>query len=175
MIQMGNGHRLTASRAGQAGLFIGIAVLVVIFDQITKVIVRSAIDRGDEWPDGWPVRLVHVTNSGAAFGVLEGQTLFLIFTSLIAIGTIAFYYLYPPAEHLMVKVALGLLLGGAIGNFIGRVTEGEVVDFVKFPNFPAWNVADASITVGVVLLFAFSLLTEYEHAREQREEASSEG
>ena len=172
---MGMGDRLPTSRAGQAGLFFGIAALVVVLDQITKGILRTLLDQGDEWPEGWPIKLVHVTNSGAAFGVLEGQTLFLIFTSVIAIGTIAFYYLYPPAEHLMVKVALGLLLGGAIGNLIGRVTEGEVVDFVKFPNFPAWNVADASISIGVALLFAFSLLAERQEAREHREEASSEG
>lgn len=175
MKQMGNGDRLSASRAGQAGLFFGIAAAVVVLDQITKAILRTSLDKGDEWPEGWPIKLVHVTNSGAAFGVLEGQTLFLIVTSLIAIGTIAFYYLYPPADHLMVKVALGLLLGGAIGNLIGRVSEGEVIDFVKFPNFPAWNVADASISIGVAMLFAFSLLSERQQAREHREEASSEG
>ncbi|MEX2238215.1 MAG: signal peptidase II [Dehalococcoidia bacterium] len=155
--------------------FLAVAAIVVALDQLTKVLIRSTIERGDEWPEGWAVRLVHVTNSGAAFGVLEGQTLFLIVTSLIAIGTIAFYYLYPPADHAFVRVALGLLLGGAIGNLMDRIRSGEVVDFVKFPNFPAFNVADSSISIGVALLFIFSLLSEREEQARTGEQTSAEG
>lgn len=155
-------------------VFLGTAAVIVVLDQLTKLLIKSSIDRGDEWPDGWPVRLVHVTNSGAAFGLLEGQTLFLLVTSIIALGAIAFYYFYPPAEHILVRPALGLLLGGALGNFIGRVTEGEVVDFIKFPNFPAFNVADSSISVGVALLFIFALLSERSPAEESGENAATE-
>jgi signal peptidase II len=156
-------------------VFVATAVVVVALDQITKQLIKSNLERGDEWPEGWLVKLVHVTNSGAAFGVLEGQTSFLIVTSVLALGAIAFYYLYPPADHFLVRIALGLLLGGAIGNFIDRIRSGEVVDFVKFPDFPAFNVADSSISIGVAALFIFAALAERNQSSQRRENPPAQG
>lgn len=156
-------------------LFLGTAAIIVALDQATKLIIKNSLDRGDQWPEDWAVRIVHVTNSGAAFGILQGETLFLVVTSIIAIGAIAFYYFFPPSEHPLAGVALGLLLGGALGNFINRVLEGEVVDFIKFPNFPAFNVADSSISVGIALLFIFALLSERSQAGEHNETTSTQG
>jgi signal peptidase II len=111
----------------------------------------------EAWPDAdWVLHIVNVKNSGAAFGILEGQTLFLVVTSLIGVAAIVLYYLYPPLEHGLLRVALGLQLGGAAGNLIDRVRSGEVTDFINFQFWPAFNVADASISIGVVTILWFS-------------------
>ena len=125
-------------------LFWGAAAIVIALDQATKIAVRTWLDRGESWPDGdWPVRLRHVTNTGAAFGILEDQTVFLIVMAIIGLGAIYLYYRYPPFDHWVVPIAIGMLLGGASGNLLDRVRTGEVTDFIDFPRFPAFNVADS--------------------------------
>jgi signal peptidase II len=142
-------------------VFFGVAIAIFIFDLITKSIVRANLAIGDSWPDDdWLVKFTHVTNSGAAFGILQGQGLFLIVTAFIAIGAIAFYYLYPPLEHGLLRLALGLQLGGAAGNLLDRIRFGEVTDFVDFPRYPEFNVADSSIVIGLIVIGAFFLLSE---------------
>ncbi|MCI0889965.1 MAG: signal peptidase II, partial [Chloroflexi bacterium] len=73
---------------------------------------------------------------------------------------IALYYVFPPLEHGMLRAALALQLGGAAGNMIDRVRSGEVTDFVNFSFWPAFNVADASISIGVVTIIIFFLFIE---------------
>ena len=146
--------------------FFLVAAAVVILDQITKVIVRASLDRGEAWPDrDWLLNIVNVSNSGAAFGILQGQTAFLIVTSLVGVAAIVLYYLYPPLEHGLLRVALALQLGGAAGNLIDRIRFGEVTDFINFDVWPAFNVADASISIGVVTILWFFLVTEGERLR----------
>jgi signal peptidase II len=70
------------------------------------------------------------------------------------------YYLYPPMEHGVLRIALGLQLGGAVGNLADRIRVGEVTDFIKFPHWPAFNVADSAISVGVVAIVAFLTLND---------------
>jgi signal peptidase II len=141
--------------------FFGVALGVFIFDLITKSIVRANLAIGESWPDDdWLVKLTHVTNSGAAFGILQGQGVFLAVTAVIAIGAIVFYYLYPPLEHGLLRLALGLLLGGAAGNLLDRIRFGEVTDFVDFPRYPEFNVADSSIVIGLFVIGAFFVLSE---------------
>ncbi len=139
-------------------LFATVAALVLALDQLTKHIIRATLDRGDAFPEGWPVRLVHVENTGAAFGILQQQNAFLVVTTIIGVGAILLYYLYPLFEHAIMTAALGMMLGGAIGNLSDRIVLGEVTDFLKFPEWPAFNVADSSIFVGVVSMSAFLLL-----------------
>ena len=133
-------------------LFLSLAVAVIAFDQLTKHLVRAYIDPGEAVPEDWPVRLVHVTNTGAAFGILQNQGAFLAVTSLIGIVAILLYYLYPPFEYWPMTAALALVLGGAISNLSDRIRLGKVTDFIDFPHYPAFNVADSSIVVGVVVL-----------------------
>ncbi len=141
--------------------FFLVAALIVLADQVSKKAVRDRLLLGESWPDAdWPVKLTHVTNSGAAFGILQGQTTFLIVTSLLGLAAIVLYYLYPPMEHGFLRAALGLQLGGAVGNLIDRLRLGEVTDFFDFPHFPAFNIADSAITVGVVSIIAFFSLSE---------------
>ncbi len=141
--------------------FFLIAAAVLTLDQTTKVIIRSWLNRGEAWPDhDMFFNIVNVSNSGAAFGILQGQTLFLVITSLVGVAAIALYYFFPPLEHGLLRTALALQLGGAAGNMIDRVRSGEVTDFINFSFWPAFNVADASISIGVVTIIAFFLLVE---------------
>ncbi len=139
--------------------FFLIAAGVFALDQLTKNIVRHNLALGESWPsDGWLVKITHITNTGAAFGILQGQGLFLTFTAIVAIAAIVFYYAFPPLEHGLLRVALGLQLGGAAGNLLDRLRFGEVTDFINFPHYPAFNVADSSIVIGLVVLGGFFAL-----------------
>lgn len=145
---------------GKDGLLLAVIVAaVVLFDQLTKWVIRNNIDRGESIPDGWPVRLVYYTNSGAAFGILQGATPLLAITSVVGIGLILIYILSPGFAKPLMRVGFAFMLGGAIGNLIDRVARGEVDDFIKFPNFPAFNIADSAINIGVALVI-WTLLTD---------------
>ena len=156
----------TAVRVRRDAWFFVIAAAVIALDQVTKIIIRTSLDRGEAWPDrDWLLNIVNVSNSGAAFGMLQGQTTFLIVTSVVGAAAIVLYYLYPPLDHGLLRVALALQLGGAAGNLIDRVRFGEVTDFINFDFFPAFNVADASITIGVGAILLFFLTMEGDRRR----------
>lgn len=148
-------------------LFFLIAASVFSLDQLTKSLIRGGLAIGESWPDeSWPVKILHLTNSGAAFGVLQGQGFFLTVTALFAIGAIFFYYAFPPLEHGVLRLALALQLGGALGNLSDRLRYGEVTDFIKFPHYPAFNVADSSIVIGISAIVIFLVLSEFIKPRE---------
>ena len=150
-------------------LFFLIAAAVFALDQLTKVIVRRALAPDEAWPDkDWVLNIINVSNSGAAFGILQGQTVFLVVTSLVGVAAIVLYYMYPPMEHGLLRVALALQFGGAAGNLIDRVRTGEVTDFINFRYWPAFNVADSSISIGVATIFVFFLVLEGRSRREKQ-------
>ncbi|MDP3767314.1 MAG: signal peptidase II [Dehalococcoidia bacterium] len=154
------------ARSRRDVVFFLIAAAVIALDQATKAAIRATLDSGEAWPDaGWVLNIVNVSNSGAAFGILQGQTIFLVATSLIGVAAIVLYYLYPPLEHGLLRVALALQLGGAAGNLIDRVRFGEVTDFINFDFWPAFNVADACISIGVVTILWFFLMLEGDRLR----------
>ena len=155
------------SRVPNDFLFFVIAGLVVALDQITKYFVRANLALGESFPDEGPVRITYVTNTGAAFGILQGQTLFLMVTTFFGLAAILLYYLYPPMEHGILRLALGLQLGGAVGNLADRVRVGKVTDFIDIGPWPYFYLADSSIVVGVVIIVAFFLLTESRQQRAQ--------
>lgn len=142
--------RLTVRKSD--GWYLLLVVASVSLDQLTKWFIRMWLDRGDAWHESWPVHLVHVLNSGAAFGTFQGNGSLLAITSVIGAVAILVYLFNPGFTHPVMRAGLALMFAGAIGNLIDRVLNGEVVDFIKFPNFPAFNVADSSITIGVALL-----------------------
>ena len=133
-----------------------ISGLVIVLDQWTKALVRANLDFQDIWSP-WPwltpyARIVHWKNTGAAFGMLQGFGD--VFTILAIIVALAILYYFPqvPRQDWPLRLAMGLQLGGAVGNLIDRVTIGWVTDFVSVGNFPVFNVADASISIGVAIL-----------------------
>jgi signal peptidase II len=132
--------------------FLLLALAVVGLDQLAKWGIRSWIERGERWPEDGPLRLVHVTNSGAAFGMLQGAAGMLAVVSVVGATALLVYLFNPGLDHPGLRLGLALMLGGAVGNLVDRVREGEVIDFLKVPHWPAFNLADSAISIGVVLL-----------------------
>lgn len=129
---------------------------IIALDQFTKFIIRSTLEIGQVWSQlPWLTpyaRIVHWYNTGVAFGLFQGKgDVFLILAVLVA-GAIILYFPRVPAEDWTLRLAMGLQLGGAIGNLIDRVTIGHVTDFISVGSFPVFNIADASITIGVIVL-----------------------
>jgi len=148
--------------------FFVIAGLVIALDQATKHLVRANLALGESVPDEGPLRITYVTNTGAAFGILQGQTLFLMVTTFFGLAAILLYFLYPPMEHGVLRLALGLQLGGAVGNLADRVRlGGKVTDFIDVGPWPNFNVADSSIVVGVAIIVGFFFLAESRHRSAQ--------
>ncbi len=147
-------------RLRRDALFFSLAALVFALDQLTKGIIRATLDPGESVPpDGW-VRLTHVTNTGAAFGLFPDQSFVLLITTLVGVAAIVMYYLYPPVDTPFLTLSLGLQLGGALGNLLDRLLQGHVTDFLDFRVWPVFNLADSAIVVGVIVLAAFLLLSD---------------
>ena len=137
---------------------LGLGGIVVALDQWTKWLVRTNIPFQQAWlPDFlvWLMpyaRIVHWSNSGAAFGSFQsGNSVFTIL-AIIVIGAILYYYPRVDASDWALRLAMGLQLGGAAGNLIDRLMAGTVTDFISIGNFAVFNVADSAISVGVVVL-----------------------
>ena len=132
----------------RAGLVI---VGVLAFDQLTKHTVATGIAAGEQRRFLPGINLVHVRNTGVAFGVFSGGgALVLVFTLLALALLIGYLALRPTRPALWIPT--GLLVGGALGNLIDRLGNGAVTDFIKLPLWPAFNIADISITFGVLAL-----------------------
>ena len=156
-------------------LLFTISGVIIIVDQITKAIIRANIPFGGSWmPLTWLepyFRIVHWENTGAAFGLFQqGGLVFGIMAVIVAVFIIIYYPQIPKDEKL-IRVAMAMQMGGAIGNLIDRVVFGPVTDFISVGNFPVFNIADSSITVGVGLLMLALWIYE---SREKRKAAESE-
>ncbi|HEV3002518.1 MAG TPA: signal peptidase II [Solirubrobacteraceae bacterium] len=141
---------MTAGRRAWARTALTVA-LVVAVDQVTKKLARDGVRPGEEDPILPAVKLVNVRNEGVAFGIDAGGTTLVIALIALALLALVLYFARHTARPL-VWLPTGLLLGGALGNIVDRVRDGAVTDFLKIPAWPAFNVADVAITVGVVAL-----------------------
>ena len=142
-------------------VFLLIALLVVALDQLSKVWIRSNLLVGQSLPETGFFRLTHVYNTGAAFGLFQGQSLALTIIALVGITVLLVYALFiyhrfPFSDNMLGRSTLGLILGGAVGNLIDRLRFGYVTDFIDVGIWPAFNLADSAIVVGVII-FASSL------------------
>ncbi len=135
-----------------------IAATVVMLDQIAKSVVNARIDPGEAIDVLGPLRFTLTFNDGVAFGFAGGSGILVIALAVVALIALGAFIAAAPAR-MTTAVAGGLIIGGAVGNLVDRVRLGHVTDFILLPNWPAFNLADCAITVGVVLL-AWSLLTE---------------
>lgn len=163
-------------------VLIGVAALIVALDQLTKYLVRTLIPFGGSWSP-WPwlapfARIVHWQNTGAAFGMFQGFGL--VFTILAFIVAIAILYYFPrlPRAEWALRVAMVMMLGGAVGNLIDRLTLGTVTDFVSVGTFAVFNVADASISVGTAVLIVAVWVSERKEkklAQERQAQAQNPG
>lgn len=149
-------------------LYYLIAVIIIALDQWTKHLVLTYMERGESVPLIAEVfQLTSHRNMGAAFGILQNQRwLFIIITLAVVIG-IVYSLIRIGRTQPRVSLALSLVLGGAVGNFIDRAATGQVVDFLDFTliNFPIFNVADMAITIGVGILLLDVLLEGKKNGR----------
>jgi signal peptidase II len=130
---------------------VAVTAAVIALDQATKALVRANVAQGDS--DGVlpGVQIVHVRNEGVAFSRFSGGgTIVTVIVAAALLALLAYFvtHLHKP----LVWLPTGMLLGGALGNIIDRVRDGAVTDFIKLPAWPAFNVADVSITFGVLVL-----------------------
>jgi signal peptidase II len=128
-----------------------VMVAVIALDQATKALVRSSVAIGDR--DGvFPgVEIVHVRNEGVAFSRFSGGgTVVAVIVGAALLALLAYFVTH--LDKPLVWLPTGMLLGGALGNVVDRIRDGAVTDFIKLPAWPAFNVADVSITCGVLVL-----------------------
>jgi signal peptidase II len=154
--------------------------LIIALDQWTKWLVRSTIPFGASWiPDGleWLkpyARIVNWSNTGAAFGMFQnGNTVFAIL-AVIVILVILYYYPLVERSDWTLRIAMGMQLAGAAGNLIDRLVFGMVTDFISVGTFPVWNVADASITIGVAVLLLGVFIKERAEKKRKNSPGSQE-
>lgn len=143
-------------------LAVVVAVATVILDQVTKAAVVGGMDLNERSPVfGTFLRLTYIKNSGAVFGMMKGASTYFTFFSIIAAAVLVVVLIIARRASTLVRVSLGLVLGGAVGNLIDRLRFGAVVDFLdvgisESVRWPCFNVADSAITVGVFLLIISS-------------------
>jgi signal peptidase II len=128
-----------------------VLAIVVVLDQLTKHTIATGIAPGETRKFLPLVNFVHVRNTGVAFGFLSGGGALVLVFTLIALAVLIGYLAWRPDRQLL-WLPTGMLVGGAVGNLIDRVSSGSVIDFIKLPDWPAFNVADMSITFGVLVL-----------------------
>ena len=149
-----------------------IGTLVLLLDFVSKEIIRSNLPLYTYWapfPALEPFfRITHTSNTGVAFGLFQFQSanlVFSLFALVISVGIVVFNQKLEPGNALL-RVALGLQLGGALGNLLDRVTQGAVTDFLDFGPWPVFNVADTAVVAGVILM-GYVLLQEELEEREK--------
>ena len=130
---------------------------VLLADQLSKHVVRNTLELYESWPAEGIFRFTRGVNSGTAFGLFPNQTAVLILASFFAIGFLFYFYRAHAFPVRMLRIAIGLQLGGAFGNLLDRVRDGVVVDFIDVGWWPVFNLADSSIVVGIVLLLVVTM------------------
>lgn len=150
-------------------VFAAVVLAVIMTDQLSKFWVVNNLRPGEILWDVGLFRIIRVLNTGAAFGIFKGHTPALIVVDFIGIIVLLFLILglrdrWPFIDKMPVRVSLGLILGGTIGNLIDRLRVGQVTDFIDFKIWPVFNVADASVTIGVIML-AYCLIFLVDRAK----------
>ncbi len=154
-------------------VLIPIAGVLIALDQWTKALVRQNLELGEMWmPLEWLspfARIVHWYNTGVAFGMFQDKNL--LFSILALAISIILIIFYPKLteEDWFLRIALGMQLGGSLGNLIDRITIGHVTDFISVGNFPVFNIADASITVGVAVMILGLWVEEKKEKQKKKE------
>jgi signal peptidase II len=142
---------LAAQPVHWAGLA-AVALAAAAADQLTKHVVASEVALDDEIKVLGPFTIHHVQNSGIAFGLFASATAIVIVLTLVAIAWMIGYFARSGARHPLLPVAVGLLIGGSVSNLADRVRLGHVTDFLDFRYWPAFNLADSFIVIGVAVL-----------------------
>ena len=139
------------------GVSLLVAILVIVFDQVTKWFIATSMKIGDSYeviPNF--LNITSHRNNGAAWGILSGKMGFFYIITLIILVVLIVFYIKEAKFNLFMQVAISLLFAGALGNFIDRILHSEVVDFIDTNifgyDFPIFNIADSSLTIGVLFV-----------------------
>jgi len=161
----------------RAWVVVAVAGIVIGFDYWTKEWVRTTIPK---YSSMIPIPALgeyfvfeHVENYGAAFGILQNQSILFVVIAIVVAIAILVYVRYLPTEQTFVRLLLGLQLGGAMGNLLDRINQGYVTDFIKMgiPGvyyWPNYNIADSSIVVGVISLGVYIMVDDIRKQRQQQ-------
>jgi signal peptidase II len=145
-----------------------VAVAALLADQLTKAVVASRLALGEELGVLGPFSIHHVQNSGIAFGLFASATSIVIVATAIAVLWMLAFFARSGARHPVLPVALGLVIGGSVSNLADRVRLGHVTDFLDLRFWPAFNLADSFIVVGVAILLWTLIAADREPRRTQR-------
>jgi signal peptidase II len=140
-----------------------VAGAAVLADQLTKQLVGRTLALGDSVDIAGPFSIHHVQNSGIAFGLFGSRTSLVIGVTAIAVAAMLLFFARSGRRHPVLPVALGLVLGGSIANLVDRVRLGHVTDFLDLVAWPAFNLADTFIVIGVAILFGALVLGDRSH------------
>lgn len=136
-----------------------VAAVVVVLDQITKALVIRALGPPENGATATIIPKVldfrHDMNTGAAFNLFQGRSTTLLIIGVIVIGVLIYYYRALPQRNPWLRVAVGGVLGGAVGNIIDRLRLGHVTDWIHITHYPTFNVADSCVTLGMITLAVY--------------------
>lgn len=145
-----------------------VALAALGADQLTKAIVTNRLELNEEVHVVGPFSIHHVTNSGIAFGLFASATPIVILLTALAVTWMLYFFARSGARHPVLPVALGLVIGGSVSNLIDRVRLGHVTDFIDLKYWPAFNLADTFIVVGVAALLLALVAADRNAARPPR-------
>ena len=160
--------RSLAARPSQWASLALVAVAAVLADQLTKQIVSSRLGLDESIHVLGPLSIHHVQNSGIAFGLFASATSIVIVLTGLAVAWMLAFFARSGARHPVLPVALGLVIGGSVSNLVDRVRLGHVTDFLDLRFWPAFNLADSFIVVGVAVLLLTLIASEREPRRIRR-------
>ena len=153
-------ERSLAAGAAQWLALVAVAAAAVFADQLTKQVIARTLDVGRSVDILGPFSIRHVENSGIAFGFFSSRTTVVIGVTGLAVAWMLWFFARSARRHPVLPVALGLVLGGSVSNLLDRVRLGRVTDFLDLQAWPAFNLADTFIVVGVAVLFGALVLAD---------------
>ena len=143
-------------------VLIQLATLIFVIDQFTKFLVRDQLMFRESFPADGFLRFTHTHNTGSAFGIFQDQNTPLIVVSIVGVGILIMIYRSQRVPSSLLRLSLGLQIGGALGNLFDRIRLGHVTDFMDVGTWPVFNVADASIITGLAILAYVFLIAKAE-------------
>lgn len=153
-------------------IYILISILIIVFDQITKLMTTKSLSLGEVFPViPHVLSFTYVKNEGAAFGILQGARVFFILITIVIFVLAIYYVVKMRPQSRLEKLALSFIAGGALGNFIDRAFLGFVRDFImtEFIDFPVFNIADCFVCIGAGLYILYAFLDMKPKGKEQNE------
>jgi signal peptidase II len=145
-----------------------VALAAIGADQLTKAVVTSRLGLDEEVHVIGPLTIHHVQNSGIAFGLFASATAVVILLTSAAVAWMLYFFARSGSRHPVLPIALGLVIGGSVSNLVDRVRLGHVTDFLDFKFWPAFNLADTFIVVGVAILLLTLIATDRRASPRQR-------